>query len=81
MLSTSKFSYVQNWAKIQQEVTVSFYCLQQAIEQGLDLTEVDRQHASERETLEGEYEAEQSRHEVEITKRVNKEHVHDVKKH
>ena len=52
-----------------------------AIEQELDLREVDRQHACEKEALEAEYEADQAQNVVEITKRVNKEHVDDVKKH
>lgn len=51
-----------------------------AIERELDVLEVDRQHACEREALQAEYEADQARNMLEITKKINTEHVHVVKK-
>ena len=50
------------------------------MEQELDLAVMEKRHADEREELEAEYETEKAQHIVEIKKRVNKEHEHDVKK-
>ena len=56
------------------------YFSRQAIEQELDLVEIDRRHAQERAEMEAEYETEEAQHIVEIKKRVNKDHIHEVKK-
>lgn len=45
----------------------------------MNLAEVEKRHAYEREEIDAEYDAEQAQHVLEIKKRINKEHEHELK--
>lgn len=53
--------------------------LLQAIAQGLDTAELMKKHEQEQAALEARFEAEEARHTAEITKKLEEEHMEEVK--